>query len=88
MYAGVRHFLMGGLDQLMISRYTLPSLVTWWPRSRPRGGVGRGLPRLLTIVRDTLVLGYRQWPQGPPQGRLQACRWGQSLVDVPFLGTC
>jgi hypothetical protein len=30
-------------------------------------------------VRGTLVLGYRQWPPGPPQGRMRACRWGQTL---------
>jgi len=61
---------------------------SWWPRSHPRGGVGRCLPRLHTIVRGTPVLGYRQWPPGPPQERLQACRWGQSLIGVPFSGTC
>jgi hypothetical protein len=26
--------------------------------------------RLHTVVRGTLVLGYRQWPPGPPQGRM------------------
>jgi hypothetical protein len=35
--------------------------------------------RLYTVVRGTLVSGYRQWPPGPPQGRMRACRWGQSL---------
>jgi hypothetical protein len=75
-----------GPDPLTISWYMLPSLVTWWSRSRPRGGVGRCLPCLHTIVRGTSVPRYRQWPLGPPQGRLQACRWGQSLVGVPFLG--
>jgi hypothetical protein len=35
--------------------------------------------RLHTLVRGTLVSGYRQWPPGPPQGRMRACRWGQSL---------
>jgi hypothetical protein len=34
---------------------------------------------LYTVVRGTLVSGYRQWPSGPPQGRMRACRWGQSL---------
>jgi hypothetical protein len=32
-----------------------------------------------TAVRGTLVSGYRQWPPGPPQGRMRACRRGQSL---------
>jgi hypothetical protein len=54
--------LSRGPDPLMISRYMLPSLVTWWPRSRPRGGVRRGLPRLLTIVRGTPIPGYWQCP--------------------------
>jgi hypothetical protein len=35
--------------------------------------------RLHTVVRGTLVSGYRQWPPGPPQGRIRAYRWGQSL---------
>jgi hypothetical protein len=34
---------------------------------------------LFTALRGTPVLGYRQWPPGPPQGRMRACRWGQSL---------
>jgi hypothetical protein len=34
---------------------------------------------LYTVARGTLVSGYRQWPPGPPQGRMRACRWGQSL---------
>jgi hypothetical protein len=37
-------------------------------------------PCLHTVVRGTLDLGYRQWPPGPPQGRIRACRWGQSLT--------
>jgi hypothetical protein len=35
--------------------------------------------RLHTVVRGTLVSGFRQWPPGPPQGRMRACRWGQNL---------
>jgi hypothetical protein len=35
--------------------------------------------RLHKVVRGTLVSGYRQWPPGPPQGRMRACRRGQSL---------
>jgi hypothetical protein len=34
---------------------------------------------LHTIVRGTLVSGYRLWPPGPPQGRMRAYRWGQNL---------
>jgi hypothetical protein len=36
--------------------------------------------RLHTVVRGTPVSGYRQWPPSPPQGRIRACRWGQSLI--------
>jgi hypothetical protein len=36
--------------------------------------------RLYTVVRGTLVSGYRQWPPGPPQERMQACRWGPKLA--------
>jgi hypothetical protein len=36
--------------------------------------------RLHTVVRGTPISGYRQWPPGPPQGRIRACRWGQSLI--------
>jgi hypothetical protein len=35
---------------------------------------------LYTVVRGTPNPGYRQWPPGPPQGRVRACRWGQSLT--------
>jgi hypothetical protein len=37
-------------------------------------------PCLHTVVRGTPDLGYRQWPPGPPQGRIRACRWGQSSI--------
>jgi hypothetical protein len=36
-------------------------------------------PYLHAIVRGTPDPGYRQWPPGLPQGRIRACRWGQSL---------
>jgi hypothetical protein len=35
---------------------------------------------LHTVVRGTPNPGYRQWPPGPPQGRMRACRRGQSLT--------
>jgi hypothetical protein len=31
-------------------------------------------------TRGTPDSGYRQWPPDPPQGRIRACRWGQSLI--------
>jgi hypothetical protein len=37
-------------------------------------------PCLHTVVRGTPDSGYRLWPPGPPQGRIRACRWGQSLT--------
>jgi hypothetical protein len=36
---------------------------------------------LYTVVRGTPNPGYRQWPPGPSQGRMRACRWGQSLTS-------
>jgi hypothetical protein len=37
-------------------------------------------PHLHTIVTGTPFLGYRQWPPGLLQGRIRACRWGQSWI--------
>jgi hypothetical protein len=37
--------------------------------------------RCLHVVEEgTPDLGYRQWPPVPPQGRMRACRWDQSLI--------
>jgi hypothetical protein len=36
--------------------------------------------RLHTVEEGTPNSGYRQWPPGPPQGRMRACRWDQSLI--------
>jgi hypothetical protein len=59
-----------------------PELSTWWGRSlfTTRLEIAAWVSRLHTVVRDTPVLGYQQCPPGPPQGRIQACRWGQSLI--------
>jgi hypothetical protein len=35
---------------------------------------------LHAIVEGTPDFGYRQWPPVPPQGRMRACRWDQSLI--------
>jgi hypothetical protein len=51
------------------------ALFTVWLRNAIRA------PRLHIVVGGTPVLGYRQWPPGPPQGRMRACRWGQSLTS-------
>jgi hypothetical protein len=37
--------------------------------------------RLHTVEEGTPDSGYRQWPPGPPQGRMRACMWGQSLIS-------
>jgi hypothetical protein len=50
------------------------ALFTVWLRNDVRA------PRLHTVVRGTPDSGYQQWPPGPPQGRMRACRWGQSLT--------
>jgi hypothetical protein len=39
---------------------------------------------LHTVARGTPNPGYRQWPPGSPQGRMRACRWGQSLTGDQF----
>jgi hypothetical protein len=67
-----------------------PESPTWWGQALfiTCLEIDARVPRLHTIVRGTPVLGYRQWPPGIPQGRLQACRWGQSLIGVPFSSTC
>jgi hypothetical protein len=57
-------------------------LSTWWGRVlfTTRLEIAAWAPRIHTVVRGTPVSGYRQWPPGPPQGRIRACRWGQSLI--------
>jgi hypothetical protein len=67
-----------------------PESPTWWGQALFIAclEIDARVSRLHTIVRGTPVPGYRQWPLGPPQGRSQACRWGQSLIGVPFSGTC
>jgi hypothetical protein len=54
----------------------------WWGRAlfTTRLEVAAWAQCLHTVVRGTPVPGYRQWPPGPPQGRIRACRWGQSLI--------
>jgi hypothetical protein len=37
--------------------------------------------RLHTVEEGTPDSGYRQWPPGPPQGSMRACRWDQSLIS-------
>jgi hypothetical protein len=48
----------------------------WWGRVlfTTRLEIAAGAPRLHTVVRGTPISGYRQWPSGPPQGRIRACR--------------
>jgi hypothetical protein len=45
-----------------------------WPGSAVR------VQRLHAVEEGTPDSGYRQWPPSPPQGRIRACRWGQSLI--------
>jgi hypothetical protein len=55
---------------------------TWWGRVllATRLEIAAWAPRLHSVVGGTPVSGYRQWPPGPPLGRIRACRWGQSLI--------
>jgi hypothetical protein len=71
------------LEDIVFSGHVAaPELPAWWGRAlfATRLEIAAWTPRLHTIVRGTPVLGYRQWPPGPPQGRIRACRWGQSLI--------
>jgi hypothetical protein len=58
-----------------------PEPSTWWGRAlfTTRLEIAAWAPCLHTVARGTPVSGYRQWPLGPPQGRIRACRWGQSV---------
>jgi hypothetical protein len=63
---------------------------TWWGRVlfTTRLVIAARAPCLHTVVRGTPVPGYRQWPPGPPQGRIRACRWGQSLIGALLPCAC
>jgi hypothetical protein len=67
-----------------------PEPPTWWGRVlfTTRLGITAWAPCLLTVVRGTPISGYRQWPPGPPQGRIQAYRWGQSLIGALIPCAC
>jgi hypothetical protein len=58
-----------------------PESPTWRGRVlfTTRLGIAVRASCLHTVVKGTPDSGYRQWPPGPPQGRIQACRWGQSF---------
>jgi hypothetical protein len=55
---------------------------TWWGRVlfTTRLEIAAWAPCLHTVVRGTPVSWYPQWPPGPSQGRIRACRWGQNLI--------
>jgi hypothetical protein len=57
-------------------------LSTWWGRAlfTTRLEITVWVSRLHNVVKGTPVSGYRQWPPCPPQGRIRAYRWGQSLI--------
>jgi hypothetical protein len=72
------------LEDIVFSGHVVaPEPSTWWGRvlSTTRLEIAAWALRLHAVVRGTPVSGYRQWPPGPPQGRIRACRWGQSLID-------
>jgi hypothetical protein len=76
------------LGCIILLRHVVPlGLSTWWgqvPLSVRPGGVVR-VQRLHTVKEGTPDSGYRQWPLSPPEGRMRACRWGQSLVGLLLL---
>jgi hypothetical protein len=82
-------FLYGGPGPTVLPGMYYPSS----PRGalRPAHVVGSGAALCVTwrcrtgaasstVEEGTPDSGYRQWPPGPPQGRMRACRWGQSLI--------
>jgi hypothetical protein len=72
------------LGCIIFSRHVVPlELPTWWGRVMFTVWLEIAIraPHLHTVVRGTPDSGYRQWPLGLPQGRIRACRWGQSLTD-------
>jgi hypothetical protein len=75
----------GSTDDIMVyvtfsGHVAAPESSMWWGRAPFITCLDARVLRLHTVVRGTHVPGYRQWPPGPPQGRLQACRWGQILI--------
>jgi hypothetical protein len=69
---------------LLLAQSSHPRLGESWPGPTynsftTRQKIAAWVLRLYTAVRGTIVSGYRQWPPGPPQGKMRACRWGQSL---------
>jgi hypothetical protein len=71
------------LEYIIFSGHVaVPEPSTWWGRAlfTTRLEIAAWVSRLHTVVRGTPVSEYRQWPPGPPQGRIRACRWGQSLI--------
>jgi hypothetical protein len=62
-----------------VAPFGLP--MRWGQASSPVWlGVVAWVRRLHAVEEGTPDLGYRQWPPGPPQGRMRAYRWGQSLI--------
>jgi hypothetical protein len=74
---------VGTLEYIVFSGHVAaPESSTWWGRVlfTTRLEIAVWAPHLHAVVRGTPVLGYRQWPPGPPQGRIRACRCCQSLI--------
>jgi hypothetical protein len=74
---------VGTLEYIIFSGHVAePEPSTWWGQVlfTTRLEIATWVSRLHTVIRGTLVSGHRQWPSGPPQGRIRACRWGQSLI--------
>jgi hypothetical protein len=75
--------VVDALEHIVFSgRVAAPEPPAWWGRTlfATRLEIVAWTPHLHTVVRGTPVSGYRQGPPGPPQGRIRACRWGQSLI--------
>jgi hypothetical protein len=84
-YRGLVSF-RGGLASLRCGVFPchVASFVLPIRRGQARSSVRQGdvawVRCLHAAGEGTPDLGYRQWPLVPPQGRMRACRWDQSLI--------
>jgi hypothetical protein len=72
-------------DVVFPGHVAAPEPSTWWGRVlfTMRLEIATRAPHLHTVVRGTPILGYRQWPPGPPLGGYERlARRFRALADV------
>jgi hypothetical protein len=70
------------LEYIIFSGHVaVPEPSTWWGRAlfTTRLEIATWVSRLHTVVRDTPVSGYRQWPPGPTSGEDTSLQVGPKL---------